>query len=67
MPDHTHVLVRFPPTLALSDLIKEMKGTSSHYMNHDGGTGVAFKWQVGYSAFTVSKRSVENVIDYVRN
>ncbi len=67
MPDHMHVLVHFPPTLALSDLVKEMKGMSSHYMNHDGSTGDAFKWQSGYGAFTVSKRSVESVIDYVRN
>lgn len=65
--DHVHLFVRFPPTIALSLLMKEVKGASSHLMNHDASTGEAFKWQVGYGAFTVSKRSVDSVVDYVRN
>ncbi len=28
--DHVHLLVGFPPTLAVSELVKKVKGTSSH-------------------------------------
>jgi putative transposase len=47
--DHVHLLVGFPPTLAVSELVKKVKGTSSHLVNskNDG----FFKWQGAYGAF----------------
>jgi putative transposase len=63
--DHVHLLVGFPPTLAVSELVKKVKGTSSHLVNskHDD----FFKWQGAYGAFTVSQRSLDKVADYIRN
>ena len=54
MPDHVHLLVRFPPALAIAVLAKEVKGASSHLMTHVVAAGEWFKWQGGYGAFTVS-------------
>jgi len=31
--DHLHLLVRVPPTIAPADLVKRVKGASSHMMN----------------------------------
>jgi REP element-mobilizing transposase RayT len=34
IPDHVHLVVSVPPTLLISDWIGQMKGSSSHYINH---------------------------------
>ncbi len=31
--DHMHILAHLPPTIAVSDMIKEIKGSSSAWMN----------------------------------
>ena len=65
--DHLHLLVRLPAALAVADLIQQTKGASSHFMNHEISLDSAFKWQSGYGAFTVSKRSIGTVAEYVHN
>jgi REP element-mobilizing transposase RayT len=64
--DHVHVLVRFPTTVAVSQLAKQMKGSSSHLIGHRVDRSAGFKWQGGYGAFTVSKPGVQRVRDYIR-
>ena len=65
--DHVHVLLRFPPTVAIAVLVGRMKGASSHYVTQVMGRRDAFRWQGAYGAFTVSARGVERVRDYVLN
>jgi REP element-mobilizing transposase RayT len=67
MPDHLHLLVRLPTTLAVATLLKEVKGASSHLVTHEIEPGEFFKWQGAYGAFTLSKDEVPRVIDYIRN
>jgi REP element-mobilizing transposase RayT len=68
MQEHTHVLVRFHTTISVADLVKEMKGASSHLMTHKIiGKDEFFKWQGAYGAFTVSKRHVPHVTAYIVN
>ena len=62
--DHVHVLLRLPATVALADLVKQMKGSSSHLVNHELLRG-GFKWQGGYGASSISPRHVHRVRDYV--
>ena len=63
--DHVHVLVRMPPTVAPSTLVKHMKGSSTHLINYHTGAPFFFKWQGGYGAFSVSKRLVPRVREYI--
>ena len=65
--DHLHVLVRIPPTLAISTLAKQVKGASSHLVNQVVKPADTFKWQGGYGAFTVSKSAVPTVRAYIQN
>jgi len=65
--DHIHLLVRFDPTLSISKLVGQVKGASAHAINHAVRPGYLFKWQDGYGAFTISKRSVDSVSAYVLN
>ena len=63
--DHIHLLVRLYTTIAVSRLLKEVKGSSSHLMTHEVKPGEFFKWQGAYGAFTVSKRDVSRVTAYI--
>jgi len=65
LPDHVHLLARVPAALSVAELVKQVKGTSSHLANHSGATNSAFKWQGAYGAFTVSKGSVKKLSDYI--
>jgi putative transposase len=65
--DHVHLFVQFPSKLAIAKLAKDVKGASSHFMNHEIAVMEPFRWQAGYGAFTVSKRGVDSVAEYVRN
>jgi putative transposase len=62
--DHVHLLARLPTTLTIADLAKQVKGSSSHLTANKMGHE-PFRWQGGYGAFTVSKKHVEAVRQYV--
>jgi REP element-mobilizing transposase RayT len=61
--DHVHLLARIPTTISVAQLVKQVKGSSSHLLTNR--LRVPFKWQGGYGAFTVSKSLVPRVRDYV--
>jgi putative transposase len=65
MPDHVHLLVRLRTTVAVAQLLKQLKGASSHLVTHQLAPGQFFKWQGAYGAFTVSKTHVPEVKSYV--
>jgi putative transposase len=65
--DHIHLLVRFSPAISIADLVKEIKGSSSHLMTHEISPNEFFKWQGGYGAFTVSKDNLPKVHAYISN
>ena len=67
MPDHIHCLFLLNPQKNLSDLIKQIKGSSSHYINRNDLTTEKFSWQTGYAVFSVSESGVERVFQYIQN
>lgn len=67
MPDHIHVLLGMRPTQSLSDLMQDIKGSSSKWINERRFTKTRFEWQPGYGAFSYSKSELQNVIDYIKN
>jgi len=66
--DHVHLLVRYPPKISISDLIKQIKGVSSHMVTHKMGYKEGFKWQGAYAAFTCSHEelSLSKTISSIR-
>ena len=63
--DHVHVLLRYPNTKTVADIIKALKGGSSHLVSQVMRLPDPFRWQGGYGAFTVSKSAVPKVRDYI--
>jgi REP element-mobilizing transposase RayT len=66
MPDHVHLFVSFPTTIAIANLVKQVKGVSSNFVNDTLKPDVQFKWQGSYGAFTVSRWDVDKIANYVR-
>jgi len=67
MPDHVHVFFGMRPTQSLSDVMQDLKGDSSKWINQKGFVIGRFSWQEGYGAFSYSKSHVNAVIEYVKN
>jgi putative transposase len=67
MPEHVHLLATYPPSLALSKLVSEVKGASSYAMTHTLAPRRAFRWQDGYGAFSLRKRDAPIVERCIAN
>jgi putative transposase len=67
MPDHIHIFFGMRPTQSLSDLMQDVKGDSSRWINKKGFVTGVFSWQQGFGAFSYSKSSISNVIRYIQN
>ena len=62
--NHVHLLLAFPPDLALSDGVRILKANSSRLMRESSR---AFAWQEGYGAFSVSPSQIDGVKRYIAN
>lgn len=67
MPDHVHVLFLQNPQKTISDLIKQIKGSSSHFINSGDFILEKFAWQTGFAAFSVSESQLDVVYNYIKN
>lgn len=67
MPDHCHVLIGLRPDIALSDLVRDMKASSSKFIKEKKWLKGAFQWQEGFGAFSYSQSQLPDVINYVLN
>ena len=65
MPDHVHLLIRYRPDLSHSELLQQIKGRSSKWINETLPQPGHFSWQEGYGGFTVSKSAVPDVEGYI--
>lgn len=66
MPDHVHLFFGMRPIQSLSDLMQDVKGDSSKWINKKGYFPGRFSWQEGYGGFSYSKSQVDTVIEYIR-
>lgn len=67
MPDHVHTFFGMRPDQSLSDLMQDIKGSSSKWINEKNFLDAHFEWQSGYGAFSYSKSQIPNVIAYIKN
>ena len=66
MPDHVHLALAIPPTLAVSKALQLLKGGSSKWIKDTFPKLRGFAWQDGYGAFTVSKSNLPGVLTYIQ-
>lgn len=67
MPDHTHIFLSMLPTVCVADIVKDVKGNSSKFLNDNKFVNRSFNWQDGYGAVTYSKSQAQDVVNYILN
>jgi putative transposase len=65
--DHVHVLIAIPPKHAVSDVVKQMKGSSTHLMNKVISPYDHFEWQRGYGCLSLGKKQLPVAEAYIQN
>lgn len=65
--DHIHIFTHLHPSVALADLVKDIKVSSSKWMKASGNFPLFQGWGIKYFAATYSIREKDMIIDYVKN
>jgi REP element-mobilizing transposase RayT len=63
--DHIHSLARIHQTLAVADLLRDVKAGSSKWVHDSFPEMRDFAWQGGYGAFTVSASQINRLKTYI--
>ncbi|MBI5722726.1 MAG: IS200/IS605 family transposase [Planctomycetes bacterium] len=61
--DHIHIACGLARTIAVSDLVEEIKKSSSKWMKTKGVP--VFAWQNGYGAFSIGQSQLKQLIEYI--
>ena len=64
--DHVHLDVSVPPSIALSEFIRQVKGSSSHFVNRKASPASEFAWQADYGVICLGSKRLTKVVQYVR-
>lgn len=65
--DHVHMLFILSKDWSIAQIMKAVKGESSHWINQKDNVKIKFSWQIGYGAFSVSESDANNVEQYIKN
>jgi putative transposase len=64
--DHIHIIAAIPPKHSVAWVVKTLKGSSAHFINHVlRPPGFHFVWQRGYGSLTLGERQRPAAIEYV--
>ena len=66
-PEHVHLLLMLRSNQTVENVVKLLKGESSHWINSENLIRPKFSWQRGYGAFSVSPSKVDQVRAYIKN
>ena len=67
MPDHAHIFIGMKPSIALSDLVRDIKNNSSTFINEKNWVKGKFNWQEGFGAFSYGHSQMDAVVKYIQN
>lgn len=65
--DHIHILLLLNQNYSIAEIVKNIKGNSSHWINQNKFLKTKFAWQTGYGAFSVSESMIGEVRKYISN
>jgi len=65
--DHVHLAVSIPHKIAPAKFIGDVKGNSSHYVNHVVKLDFEFYWQDEYGVLSFGEKNLASVVRYIHN
>ena len=63
--DHVHIFIGLNPTKSISDTVRDIKRSTSKYINKEKLCNGRFEWQEGYGAFSYSRSQINSVYNYI--
>ncbi len=67
MLDHIHAFIGLKPSMAISDLVRDIKNNSTNFINDNKFVRGKFFWQEGFGAFSYSHSHIDKVYNYIMN
>ncbi len=67
MEEHVHLAASVPPKLALATFIGEVKGNTSHFVNHIIVPEYNLYWQDEYGVLSFAEKSLPSIVRYIKN
>ena len=66
-PDHVHLVLSIPPSMAVAFAIGQIKGSSSHALAASSPPETDFAWQRDYGVLSFGPRHLRDVMAYVND
>jgi REP element-mobilizing transposase RayT len=67
VPDHVHLFIGLNPKISISESVKELKRSSTIFINDKRLVAGKFEWQEGYGGFSYGHSQIGQVFDYIRD
>jgi REP element-mobilizing transposase RayT len=67
MPDHVHILLGLDPKISISDTVRDIKRSSSLFINSHHLCPYKFEWQEGYGGFSYGRSNLDKIYKYILN
>ncbi|MGL4944110.1 MAG: IS200/IS605 family transposase [Thermoguttaceae bacterium] len=67
MPDHVHLFLTIPPTIAISTFMKDLKIATSKWLRESPQFPAFDGWAEGYAAISYNQKDKEMVVNYIKN
>jgi len=65
--NHIHLFIGYKPHQLIPDLLQDIKGSSSKWINEKRFVQGKFSWQESYGAFSYSHSQISRVAKYIEN
>ena len=65
--DHVHLFIGLKPVMSISDLVRDIKCSTSNFINEKRLVKGRFSWQEGYGVFSYSRSQLDMVYQYILN
>jgi putative transposase len=65
--DHVHLAATVPPKIAVARFIGEVKGNSSHAINHVIKPHYNFYWQNEYGVLSFAEKNLAGIVQYIHD
>jgi REP element-mobilizing transposase RayT len=63
--NHVHLFIGLKPSMALSDLVRDIKNNSTNFINDHKFVKGKFSWQQGFGSFSYAHSQIGNVYNYI--
>lgn len=65
--NHVHIMLAYNLNQPIPDMVRDVKSSSSKYINEQHLISYRFEWQAGYGCFSYSQSQIDKVCNYIRH